>query len=247
MSNKTVCIVIPTHKNIPSENEIISLLQLKKTIPDIVKYLVVPEKLDASKYVELDSSLVITRFADKYFVGERGYNVLCRRPLFYRPFFGYNYMLIYQLDCFVFRNELLDWCGNGFDYIAPAWMGGEWIKEKAARYRIPWMVKYMSRVGNGGFSLRRVDKFYKASFLTRLISTKLIFHEDIIWSNIVRLMYPGFKVADVKNAVAFGFEDQPEKCMELNKGNLPFGCHAWGKYNPDFWKEIIRSYGFEPD
>jgi hypothetical protein len=156
-------------------------------------------------------------------------------------------MLIYQLDCFVFKNELLDWCGRNFDYIAPLWMEGKWMREKAQFFRIPWVVKYMSRIGNGGFSLRKIDKFYKAAHLTRFISTRIIFHEDVIWSNVVRLLYPGFKLADFDSALAFGFEELPEKCLEKNDGHLPFGCHAWEKYSPQFWKRIIRSHGYEPD
>lgn len=36
---------------------------------------------------------------------------------FYRRFGKYKYMLIYQLDAFVFSDKLLDFCEMGYDYI----------------------------------------------------------------------------------------------------------------------------------
>jgi len=239
------CIVIPTHKVHPSKNEYISLVQLKKILPDFQKYLLVPKKLDVSKYLEIDDTFLTIRFNDKYFASERGYNFLCRTPLFYKPFMQYEYMLIYQLDCFVFKNELENWCKQGFDYVAPPWVEGNWIKEKARFFKMPFLANFLSRVGNGGFSLRKIYKFYKASMLTCFISTRIIFHEDVLWSNIPRLMYPAFKIADFHSALAFGFEEKPEKCLELNNNCLPFGCHAWGKHSPWFWKNIFKNYGYE--
>ena len=38
-------------------------------------------------------------------------------PLFYLNFKKYRYLLIYQLDALVFRDELLEWCSKEIDYI----------------------------------------------------------------------------------------------------------------------------------
>jgi hypothetical protein len=33
----------------------------------------------------------------------------------------------------------------------------------------------------------------------------------------------------------FAFEAAPRQCLEMNQGRLPFGCHAWGRYDREFW------------
>jgi hypothetical protein len=40
-------------------------------------------------------------------------------------------------------------------------------------------------------------------------------------------------------------ELEPKKAFEMLEGKLPFGCHAWEKREPDFWKPIIESYGYK--
>jgi hypothetical protein len=66
-------------------------------------------------------------------------------------------------------------------------------------------------------------------------------NEDAYWVNIVPKYFPYFKVAKYNEAIPFAFECQPKKLFELNNGKLPFGCHAWEKYEYDtFWKEFIH-------
>ena len=45
-----------------------------------------------------------------------------------------------------------------------------------------------------------------------------------------------FKVASLEEGLRFAFEVSPKTCYEMNGGKLPFGCHAWAKYDPEFWK-----------
>ena len=84
------------------------------------------------------------------------------------------------------------------------------------------------------------------------------FQEDVFWcksapkrlnsfacnATILRLMgrlliKNDFKIAPVGTAVQFSIETNPQEYYNLNKGQLPFGCHAWGKYDPEFWKAFI--------
>jgi hypothetical protein len=69
---------------------------------------------------------------------------------FYRRFSDYDYILIYQLDCLVFSENLNRWCDMGFDYIGAPWVGLG-----------PDGSAYVSRVGNGGLSLRKVRSFLR--------------------------------------------------------------------------------------
>ena len=45
--------------------------------------------------------------------------------------------------------------------------------------------------------------------------------------------------------LSFAFDLNPSQCFERNNEKLPFGCHAWHRFENDFWKPIIDSYGYE--
>jgi Protein of unknown function (DUF5672) len=59
---------------------------------------------------------------------------------------------------------------------------------------------------------------------------------DIFWSEEAIHYYPDFKIADVATGLRFAFEVSPRLCFERNHHQLPFGCHAWARYDPAFWK-----------
>jgi hypothetical protein len=50
---------------------------------------------------------------------------------------------------------------------------------------------------------------------------------------------PGFRTPSVDEALEFGFEVLPRHCYELNGNRLPFGCHAWERYDPAFWEPFL--------
>jgi hypothetical protein len=60
-------------------------------------------------------------------------------------------------------------------------------------------------------------------------------NEDHFWPNRASHYYAPFKVAPINIALQFAFECVPRYCYELNERKLPFGCHAWGRYDRDFW------------
>jgi len=64
-------------------------------------------------------------------------------------------------------------------------------------------------------------------------------NEDCFWSFKARRYYPEFKIASVTEALDFAFEVAPRRCYELNGGRLPFGCHAWNKYDRRFWEPFL--------
>jgi len=41
-------------------------------------------------------------------------------------------------------------------------------------------------------------------------------------------------------ALGFAFENVPEELYKLNNDQLPFGCHAYEKYSPEFWAKFIE-------
>jgi hypothetical protein len=64
-------------------------------------------------------------------------------------------------------------------------------------------------------------------------------NEDCFWSFKATDYYPGFKIASVRDGLSFSFEKAPRHCLELNGGRLPFGCHAWNKYDRQFWEPFL--------
>ena len=69
-------------------------------------------------------------------------------------------------------------------------------------------------------------------------------HEDVFWSLYVPSLNPFFKLPNIYTALKFSFEKFPSKCFKENNQQLPFGCHAWGKYEFEFWKPFIKNYGY---
>lgn len=59
---------------------------------------------------------------------------------------------------------------------------------------------------------------------------------DFFWADDAVRFNPAFRVADVESGVRFAFETEPRTCFEMTGGVLPFGCHAWARYDRSFWE-----------
>ncbi len=66
---------------------------------------------------------------------------------------------------------------------------------------------------------------------------------DAFWGLVVPRVANGFRVAPVECAVCFAWEVQPRECAALTGYRLPFGLHAWGKYDPDFVLPLLARQG----
>lgn len=204
--------------------------------------------------------MTIQTFEKGYFANIKGYNRLLRSGFFYRAFESYEYMLICQLDALVVRDELTYWCHQKFSYLGAPLLYGY---DQAIR---PFRIL---GGGNGGLSLRRIPdfiaaagwfKFYSAPHLPypdqsssraflRWLECKIIgwmpyqyfsnLNEDIFWSFIVPKNIASFKVAPIEEAIRFAFDNEPQYFYVLNDHKLPFGCHAWERYDKSFWIEKL--------
>ncbi|MFV0144747.1 hypothetical protein OBJ68_05330 [Empedobacter falsenii] len=250
-------VVIPIYKSILSSDEIISLEQCFKILGQHEIRFVAPLGLDVSEYQSrLNKEMKVEFFEPNYFTNIRGYNQLMLSLEFYTRFKAYEYMLIYQLDCFVFRDELDYWCKQGYDYIGAPWLDYSFYNKSRIeknkfliRRFLNKTNKYttrdvlVNRVGNGGFSLRKIaacintlkekpknitDKFRLSN------NTNSLFNEDVFWSiEASKLKKPNYKIAS-----KFSLDTAVEIGIRLNNNKLPFGCHAWHK-NYKSWKNYI--------
>ena len=104
MTDKSVVIVIPIYKDKLSPTEVISLKQLNKILGKYPRVFVAPESL-VFDFGSLGYGIHIERFEDKWFQSTTSYSCLMMQKGFYERFSAYEYMLLHQLDVFVFSNR----------------------------------------------------------------------------------------------------------------------------------------------
>lgn len=62
---------------------------------------------------------------------------------------------------------------------------------------------------------------------------------DLFWGFASRAYIPAFRIPDWQTALGFAFEAAPRLCFELTGGRIPFGCHAWSKFDRSFWEPYL--------
>ncbi len=259
----TVAIAVPVYRASFERDERISLRHLEHYLPEFDRYLVMPKSLefDVPGFAKL-------HFPDTSLASRRGYSALMLSTDFYRAFAAYEYILVYQLDCLVLSNRLLDWCAKGYDYVAPVHKIGD----------------HPPLVGNGGFSLRRIESFlavltskvrpvdaaayWRENWAARPVNVRLAnlprryakhlrafngvrreirqlnraYHgwaEDWFWTLRAETYLPSFHRAPPAEGLRFGFNEAPREAFEANGRRLPFGCHGWNHFDREFWEPYL--------
>jgi len=64
-------------------------------------------------------------------------------------------------------------------------------------------------------------------------------HEDFFWALEAPKIVTSFRIPAPEEALGFSFELAPRYCFKVNSGRLPFGCHAWSKYDREFWEPFL--------
>jgi hypothetical protein len=148
--NSKVAIVIPVYKELSSHsmNEKALFEQAKKVFKSRTLFLVGPNSLD-TEFIAAERFNFIP-FKDKFFKDKLTYSKLLCSQKFYQSFTNYDYIQVVQTDCWLFEDQLDDYTSRGFDYI-----GAPWMKNGFEGKPEPELWK----VGNGGFSLRKVNSF----------------------------------------------------------------------------------------
>lgn len=257
-AKKLVAIVIPVYKEKMSYYENIGFCRCLKVLNQYNIVLVVPEALNVEEYIEIANrynyKINIVRFPGCYFEGIAGYNQLMLWDGFYEQFLDYKYVLIYQLDCYVFKDELYYWCSQNYDYIGAPWMGElsqaglyDYLKKNYASkdsFLKAFLRKHFSStfedIGNGGLSLRKVKKFMLILKLFKYQAKRWEYYEDLFFSTLVPNLDLFFSVPNKITAMKFSIESYPLTCFEMIGKTLPFGCHAWQKYDKEFWSDYIE-------
>jgi hypothetical protein len=270
----TVAVVVPIYRSRLTDTETIALTQCCRVLSRHRMIVVAPEGLDLTDAQTICAqsgfSPVLERFPRNCFASKGAYNALLMSRAFFQRFAAWEYVLIHQLDAFVFSDRLQEFCDQGYDYI-----GAPWVHDANA-------VRY---VGNGGFSLRKVSTALRMlsgpwgllplqlgvawrrlaplrrvtrwlahrgvldrmlvqspAYLPRAAFDALCINEDLYWGqNCGKLAF--YRTAPYAVAVSFAFEMDPVTAFEKNASRLPFGCHAWPRWQPDFWRPHINRFG----
>ncbi len=260
-------VVIPAYKASLTPNERISLYWTIKKLCKNSIYIVCPKKLRHQLQALFEGlCLGFQVFPDAFFSSIAGYNRLLKSKVFYLAFKGYDYMLIAQLDSLVLSDDIEYWCGLGYSYLGAPWFEGgacpspgasliavgngglslRHIGHHIKTLSFPRYLPYRAYRNNEQNRISKVLKFVKYEILYASSFPPFIFpgNEDFFWGLVVSSACDFFVVPSPLDALRFSFEVDPRKMFKLSQYNLPFGCHAWDRYDIHFWKEILPSQIF---
>jgi hypothetical protein len=210
-------------------------------------------------------------FPKKYFESIAGYNHLLLSKKFYKAFARFEHILIYQTDAYVFRDELDYWCKKKYCYIGAPWFegwstpvtftlvgvgnGGFSLRKTDKHIDILSRVAIIKRLK---VFCRHIEmkQFSFFIMLVQLLNFRLKIkskpslhllneldeiNEDYFWGECVPVLFKDFQVAPVGDAMRFSFEANPTYLYEKCGKRLPFGCHAWEKFDPVFWRTFFQA------
>jgi hypothetical protein len=217
----------------------------------------------------LDTTQIETRFhvhgvetfAPEFFESIQGYNRLLLSTGFYERFLGSAYLLICQLDVFVFRDDLSAWVARGYDYVGAPWVSRTEVSILIHRFKMVlsklilgvqdkvYRFETRNRVGNGGFSLRRVETHHRLSLLMKEAIEHYLrhqgthhFHEDIFWSIEPSKKGHAHRTPGVEEALAFSWDINPDRLFKMAGGRLPMAAHGWYKgRHLQFWEPHVAA------
>jgi len=254
-------IAIPVYRPFLDPWETISLDSTFRVLGGHHLVMVKPDGLDTSELERRYRFGGAETFDPAYFESVQGYNRLLLSTGFYQRFLRSRFILICQLDVFVFRDDLARWVERGYDYV-----GAPWVSKTAVSVGIHKLKMHLSklvlgvqdkvyryetrnRVGNGGFSLRSVATHHRLSIEMKDAIDHYLrnqgthhFHEDIFWS--IEPSKRGFahRTPPLEEALSFSWDINPSRLYRLSGGRLPMAAHGWYKRRQlQFWEPHVAA------
>lgn len=207
------CIVIPIYKERMTDEELISFNSISRNCEGKYDICIIGNGyLNDEWWLSFckKHNIRTVVLPDKWFSSIYSYNYLCLTADFYKIFSNYKYMMIFQLDGYMFYNDLEKFISLDYDYYG-------------ALHYSPYL-----KCGNGGVSLRKISSFI--SVLCSGVDIDYSIYEDVFFSNCGMLRQSPYEVCR-----SFCICDEKEQLMgEL--AQLPMCCHYlfwdhfWDKY-----------------
>jgi hypothetical protein len=216
MDKNRCCIVIPSYKekldgdDKTSFERCVTVFSKNRPIKVIV-----PDNISTEFYDEYGSSITIVKVKPENMESINAYSKMLCSKFFWELFTDYEYVLIYQTDCWVFEDRLDEFMDLGYDYYGAAW---------------PHL---SDRIGNGGFSLRKVDKMLE---LTTKYEFEKPLNEDLWFCDVHK---KEINICGLETACNFSIEVPTARYLKMIK-TVPVGLH--GKLMKKYWnhQELLK-------
>jgi hypothetical protein len=261
LAARQLSVAVPVYRPFLDPDETISLESAFRVLGAHHLVMVKPAGLDTSEIQARFPFKAVETFDPEYFRSIQGYNRLLLSTGFYERFLGSEYLLVCQLDVFVFRDELAGWVTRGYDYVGAPWVSGSELSDRVHRLKMqlrrllpgaPDVVhsfEMRNRVGNGGFSLRRVETHHQLSLVMKDTIDHYLrsqgthhFHEDVFWSVEPSRKGHPHRTPGVAEALAFSWDINPARLFAMAGGRLPMAAHGWYKRRHlQFWRPHVAA------
>lgn len=249
VNNRDCIIVIPIYDYMMSELEVKSVKRCVDLFKNKYEICIVCQdnfNISESPLRNIKYNFSIFKINHEFFYNRKTYSWMCEQWKFYDAFKNWKYMLIYQTDAWVFKDELEKFLKLDYDYIGGPWLKKQltgWTKEEYQKIKNfdDLLPKYC--VGNGGLSLRKISKFASVCKSTDFSSTGKLKKSRVDFEDLAFCidLHDKFKFAPVEVAMNFSIDNYTEYWLLQLKGKLPMGCHGWFKKDRyHIWKELIK-------
>lgn len=259
---------MPAYKKISADSEFISLWNTVKKMMSHDIFFVTFKELSEYLPRSIDGKYINQIFLDKkYFSGVKAYNKLLLSKIFYKKFNSYENIMIAQLDALIIKSNVDNFLRYKYDYIGAPWVCNTTCKTNTVSYRgvgngglsirrVESCIRHLNSIRrlNGYRLILKNHNFdcnhsYSARFFEKYLSYNRHpffpnINEDLYWGIIASSVDSEWGVADVAVAKHFSFEEFPREQYRENGFKLPFGCHAWQRYDQNFWQRTLPANTF---
>ena len=235
--NKRCVVLIPIYKENLDADEFFSVKASLRHLDDFDVLFIGPELLNIEYYSKKFPSVPFHFFNKDFFASINGYNKLLTSDYFYQSFIDYEYMLVLQTDAILLKNELSQWIDKGYDYIGAPWPKGYSLPIKTNAIPLENGILCTSFVGNGGLSLRNIRSCIQLlhEFSDLALTWQSTGHAEDLFFAFLSTLSDFFKMPNIKVAARFSHDIDPQYLSKLIGNEIPFGVHAWSKYDRHFW------------
>lgn len=142
-----LAVVIICHRPDPTPQEQASLIQVQHILPARPILLLHPSGMDLSAYRFLAPEIIFRPVNPHRLASYQAFARFKHSLSLYWSLRRYRFILFYELDAWIFRDDLDQWMASGYDNIGAPWFEG-WYPDPGEPLRL-------QGAGNGGFCLRR--------------------------------------------------------------------------------------------
>lgn len=239
--NKDCVIVIPIYKYDLYDYELLSINRILDLyinryniiylIPndfDIVFFL---NKNKLDKYYTNSVMWYVISYDPYFFTSSLTYNKICMSSEFYSHFFNYKYMFLYQLDAYVFNDELEYWLSKDYDFIGSyeRFMNNYILQVIKSVLDNPDDYNYDKKgiMMNGGVSLRKIQSCYKFLNQNKLLCDRVFYDDSHVLEEDGFLSFVEETSVSALDAIKFGYSHMCfDTSYAVNDYKYPFVCHS---------------------